>query len=53
MYYADEVEELREENATLRRQILSLEQDLQETKALLKIAMQCLNGKDNNQGGNN
>lgn len=52
MYYADEVEELREENATLRRQILSLEQDLQETKALLKIAMQCLNEENNNQGGN-
>lgn len=50
--YFDEIEELKEENATLRRQILSLEQDLQETKALLKIAMQCLNEENNNQGGN-
>ena len=50
MYYTNEIEELKEENATLRKQILSLEQDLQETKALFKIAMQCLN--DNSQGGN-
>lgn len=49
--YFNEIEELKEENATLRRQILSLEQDLQETKALFKIAMQCLN-KENNKGGN-